>query len=202
MAANQTNYYLRERIYYGHQTLLRAGEDVSAADFARVFSVDGPPIGWHLWHIARFADKLEAKLAQVIDGEQTAEIWYRDEVTKRWEVAPDRLGVFESGMGQAHEDAQETIAQVGQDSILAYVRAAFEGCDSAVGKLTDADFEASFFGLYDYAYDKETGKVWATEPRASLVADDLMFHVNHASRHLGMMEALRGLLGVAGTISV
>lgn len=199
---SNTEKYVKGRIAWMHGWLVRAGEGISEGEFVHVFSPQAPPIGWHLWHMARFADRLQAKLGEVTEGEKSAEIWYRDELSKRWEISPDLLGVYETGMGQAHGDAQETIRQVGQAAIMEYAKAAFGACDAVIDRLTEADFDKTFHGLYDYSYDPATGKVWTVEPKASLVADDLVFHATHGSRHMGMMEALRGLLGSSGTLSV
>lgn len=196
------NRHTKERVHLVHNWLIRAGESVNSDQFVHVFSPDAPPIGWHLWHMARFADRLQAKLEQVIDSSASNEIWQREGVPARWNLTPDRLGVFDSGMGQAHGDAQATMAQVGQDEILAYAKSVFDASSQVLEKLTDADFEKVYHGILDYGYDGATGKVWATEPKESVIAQDLVFHASHGSRHMGMMEALRGLLGTAGTLSV
>ena len=193
---------LRNRIYMVHAWLIKAGETVNVEQFAHVFSQDAPPIGWHLWHMARFADRLQSKLADVTDGSPAAEIWYRDNVSSDWNLSPDNLGVFESGMGQAHKQAQATVSEVGQAAMVDYAKAVFEVCDATTGKVADDDFNKTYQGIRDYEYDAATGKVWATRPKESTVADDLIMHSNHGSRHLGMMEALRGFLGTAGTLSV
>lgn len=196
------NSYTAQRVQLAHNWLVYAGESISAADFARVFSPDAPPIGWHLWHMARFADRLQAKLSQLEEGEATEEIWERENVPALWKVAPDRLGVFASGMGQTHTDAQKTIATAGQNAILRYAGDVFAACNAAVERLTDADWERTYYGILDYSYDRATGIVQATGPTESNVAQDLVFHASHGSRHAGMMEALRGLLGRAGTLTV
>lgn len=197
-----TNSFLKDRVYFVHDWLIRAGKVVSADQFGHIFSEEAPPIGWHLWHMARFADRLQAKLATVTTGSEAAEIWYRDNISTQWGILASELGVFESGMGQSHQQAQATIVQVGQTAVIDYAQVAFEACDAAVAQLSDTDFDKSFYGLFDYAYDANSGEVWASEPRESVVAQDLIFHATHGSRHMGMMEALRGLLGTAGTLSV
>ena len=197
-----TTHFLKERIYLVHSWLIRAGEAVTIDQFVHAFSQDAPPIGWHLWHMARFADRLQAKLALVTDGSAGLELWHRDEIPSQWNLSSDRLGVFESGMGQAHADALATTVRAGQIAIMDYADAVFKTCNDTTGKLADSDFERVYYGVRDFGYDGETGKVWATEPEESTVAQDLIFHASHGCRHMGMMEALRGLLGTAGTLSV
>ena len=197
-----TNSFLQDRVVFVHAWLMNAGNSVSADQFAQTFSDVAPPIGWHLWHMARFADRLQSKLAHITDGAQNPEIWYRDNTCANWNLLAEDLGVFESGMGQGHAEAQATIVQVGQAAISAYANSVFAACDETVKKLADTDFDKTYHGLLDYGYDAATGKVWATDPKESTIGQDLIFHATHGSRHMGMMEALRGLLGTAGTLSV
>lgn len=200
---NTTFHYLKNRVYLVHHWLIQAAQSVSDAQFSHVFSKDAPPIGWHLWHMARFSDRLQSKLTAATGKKPGTEIWYRGEgVASNWQLVADRLGVYETGMGQAPEDAQATMVQVGQATIIDYASAVFDACNSAVDQLSDSDMQKTYFGILDYAYDGNTGQVWAGEPKASVIGEDLIFHLTHGSRHVGMMEALRGLLGSAGTLSV
>ena len=202
MSKHSVQFLLKGRISMVHDWLIRAGEVVSADEFVHIFSKDAPPIGWHLWHMARFTDRLQHKLAVLLDDPTASEIWYRDHVARSWNISPNQLGVFETGMGQVHQQAQSVIIKGGQTAISNYAQAVFERCNTTINKLTDSDFEKTYDGILDYGYDAATGKVWSTEPKESVVAQDLIFHASHGSRHMGMMEALRGLLGTAGTLSV
>lgn len=199
---NKTFHYIKNRVYLVHDWLFRAGESVSSEQFARQFSQDAPPIGWHLWHMARFSDRLQSKLIEVTHSEPGTERWHQETLAANWHLEADRLGVFETGVGQAHEDAHVTIVQAGQSAILDYASAVFDLCNSTISQLSDSDLEKTYYGMNDYAYDGRTGRVWASEPKESVVVEDLIFHLTHGSRHAGMMEALRGLLGSAGTLSV
>ena len=200
--AQRTSQFLKERVYSVHEWLIQAGESVNGDQFAHVFSTNAPPIGWHLWHMARFGDRLQSKMAAITEDRPVSEIWYREDVAASWNLQADRLGVFESGMGQAHADAQASIVSAGQSKVVDYAGAVFAACDKTISKLTESDMEKTYFGIRGYAYDGKTGRVWANEPKESVIAEDLIFHSNHGSRHMGMMEALRGLLGTAGTLSV
>lgn len=198
----QTFNYIKKRVYLVHAWLIQAGEMVSSEQFVHIFSSDAPPLGWHLWHMARFTDRLQAKLNAVQNSELGAEIWYQEAVAKKWHLEPENLGVFETGMGQSHADARNTIINVGQPAVIDYAQAVFEVCNTTLAQLTDSDMPKTYFGILDYAYDNQTGRVWASEPKESVIVEDLVFHLTHRSRHAGMMEALRGLMGSAGTLSV
>ncbi len=48
-----------------------------------------------------------------------------------------------------------------------------------------------------------TGQLYFSGERNIAVLDDLLFHISHTGRHLGMIEALRGVMfAIAGTASV
>ena len=167
---------IKERNKLVHAWLIRAGRSVTESQFAHVFSPDAPPIGWHLWHMARFADRLQAKLGEVTEGMVGAEVWESQGIFGVWVIDSSTLGVFDSGMGQSHEDAQKTIRKVGQGAILGYAQTSFEQCDHRITTLSTADFQMDYYGILDYAYDAATGRVWASEPTVSSVAQDLVFH--------------------------
>jgi hypothetical protein len=42
-----------QRIQQTHGWLLKVGEELPDEGLARQFAETAPPIGWHLWHIAR-----------------------------------------------------------------------------------------------------------------------------------------------------
>ena len=199
---NTTYQYIKNRVVGVHGWLIRAGESITGEQFSYAFSKDAPPIGWHLWHMARFADRLQAKMTTAIYPEPGMEIWHRDAVASKWQLEADTLGVFETGMGQTHGDATMTIVQAGQSAVVDYANMVFDVCNATISQLSDSDLEKTYYGLLDYAYDGSTGRVWEGEPKEAVIIEDVIFHANHGSRHMGMMEALRGLLGGAGTLSV
>jgi hypothetical protein len=192
----------RERIHMVHHWLLRAGRSVTDEQFHHIFSPTAPPIGWHLWHIARFADVLQSKLNRQLHENPVDDYWTSDAVALKWGVDGLGFGVFEAGLNQGHADAQNLIRMAGRGAVMDYSKLAFEACDQAIKQLTASQLAGRFYGLFNYRYDRDSGAVWATDPVESLVAADLVFHGSHASRHMGMMEALTGLLGQAGTLSV
>ncbi len=78
----------------------------------------------------------------------------------------------------------------------------FAACDAKVQEISKDHLNTIYVGVLDYDYDSSTGSVWPEPSKESTIGQDLMFHANHSSRHAGMVEALRGLLGKAGTITV
>ena len=59
---NQIAASLADGIAWTHQAILRLVEDISDEMLAKPPSATAPPIGWHVFHIARWADRLQASL--------------------------------------------------------------------------------------------------------------------------------------------
>jgi len=51
---------MTQRIQGTHKLMLDVTTDLDAEQFGRQPGPAAPPIGWHLWHAARFADRLQA----------------------------------------------------------------------------------------------------------------------------------------------
>lgn len=73
----------------------------------------------------------------------------------------------------------------GQAEVLDYARRAFEFAISAISAIGD-DTLAS---------------VAKDDPDGDTYIDNILIYYEHVSRHLGMIEAIRGLQGLSGTAS-
>ncbi|GAC1696692.1 MAG: hypothetical protein NVS9B6_04070 [Candidatus Limnocylindrales bacterium] len=85
------------------------------------------------------------------------------------------------------DDASAELTLPAKEELLTYLHAAFEAADRAAGTVSDAILEAVIIDHYD-----------RPAPRAQI----LIMHTGHASRHLGMIEALRGVQGERGTATL
>ncbi len=74
-----------------------------------------------------------------------------------------------------------------RDQLTTYLRGAYNDLEQAVGALDDD----AMLALHDDLLGKQAP-----------LADSLTRHLAHANRHLGMVEALRGLRGGHGTATV
>jgi hypothetical protein len=168
---------LAARFARTHQWLLEALEPLVDDVLRERPGASAPSIAFHAWHVARWADRVQARLAG------TTELWERDALARRWGLADGALGRHATGMGLA-DDEYDALRLPGKDELLRYVRAVFTAADQAAAAIADADLETL---IVDH-YDKESPK-----------AQVLIAHTGHASRHLGMIEALRGVRGERGS---
>lgn len=143
-----------------------------------------PAINFHLWHIARFADIVQATVAPVV-GLPAEEIWVQAGLHGAWGM-PDveTLGWNSTGMGMA-DDATADLP-LPAHALREYAHRAFGAANAVYAALDDTTFQTQ---LTDY-FDKQ---------RAA--GDVLIGHVSHVSRHLGSMEALKGAMGLKGSVT-
>lgn len=171
---------LAKRFCLTHRWILEATDAVDDAALRRSHGPHAPPIGFHVWHVARWADRVQSRLHGDV------EVWHRDGVARLWGLGEGELGTHSTGMG-LDDDASAALALPPRDLLLSYVRAAFEAADRGALALTDEDLERV---IRDH-YDKDA-------PTAQI----LIAHTGHASRHLGMIEALRGVEGEQGSATM
>lgn len=190
-----------------HNGILRLVQDLSDERFAKAPSATAPPIGWHVFHIARFADRLQASLPNRLpeeshESELPRQIWLVEDVANVWGVDSTALGWLDTGAGMTIDQAID-VASVGRAMMTEYAEKAFLAADNATKQLHDHELTQKRNSIEpDFRVD-ETGALITTGPRQVTVLFDLLFHNDHGKRHLGMIEALKGaMFSVSGTASV
>lgn len=191
-----------QRIHRVHGYLLDVTDVLTGEQLARRLTPTATPAGWHLWHIARWADRLQAshpnrRYSADAPWDQSRQIWNTDKLASGWGLDPERLGILETGAGMADDDAA-VIPRVGKVALLDYARRAFRAADDAAVQLAlVADDDRN--SIQEYTIDRQQREVAASAGARVPVVADITFHLSHANRHLGMIEALRGVLELRGT---
>lgn len=177
------------RIARTHGWLIDAASELSDDQLAWRAGAQAPPIGFHLWHVARWADRLQAKLPEMLGARPQREVWQAEAYARHWLVEADQLGFESTGMGM-DEDTSAQIPVAGKDVLVRYARQAFEACNRAVEQLGDADLLKA---CPDVMYGRDA---------MASVGQFVIMHMSHAGRHLGMIEALKGILGERGSATM
>ncbi|TAK01320.1 MAG: DinB family protein [Chloroflexota bacterium] len=151
-----------------------------------------PSIAFHAWHMARWADKHQAALPAWLAGRAipgpAAEIWVRDGFAVRWGMADLDTGDHGgTGVG-LDDDVSAALPLPDVPELLAYLEAAFGAFLEGIRAIDDD--EALDLEIVDH-FDE-----------ASTIGDAIADATSHTDRHLGMIEALRGVLGERGTVTV
>jgi hypothetical protein len=166
---------LRRETHYGVLTLVN---DLTDDQLRLRPGPHAPDIGFHVWHLARRADHDRA----LIEG--TPQIWAQRELASVWGLAPVELGQADAGT-EMGDEASEALLLPAKDLLLEYARETFDALDATLTSAPPDSLNLPF----------------GTAKNAKPLVDYLFVFVTHDNRHLGMIEALRGVLGLRGTAS-
>jgi hypothetical protein len=169
---------LAARFALTHQFLLKVADTSTDDDLRWLAGPTSPPIGFHLWHCARWADRW----AEALGAPQ--QVWTRDRLADAWHF-PAALGAGDTGM-EMPDDAATALPIPDRAALRTYMAAAFAELERALGGVDDAR-------LLDV-----DGLAGEDAP----LGESLLRQLSHANRHLGMVEALRGVRGGRGTVTI
>jgi|GEM_PF-5133097 len=154
-----------------------------------------PPIGWHIFHIARWSDIFQSSFLN------REELWFADSLRDKYRLSDIPLGLLEMGTLMTDEDATRLPEVMGRENLMAYSQAVFELANHALDDLTIDDLYAMRESILriDFSADPMTEAPGKQVP----TINDIMFHIGHVHRHLGMIEGLIGAtLDRSGTATV
>jgi hypothetical protein len=178
---------LVEEIAFVHTSFLEALDDLDDHLFRSRPGAKAPSIAFHLWHTARWADALQARLGSFapdlgrLAGRE--QLWDERALVRGWGLG-DSLGKMATGMG-LDDDASAALPLPPMAEVTTYARDAFAGAEEILRDVHDDELLLPTADFYDEGD-------W-------VVLHHFGWHLGHASRHLGMVEALKGVLGIRGT---
>ena len=144
-----------------------------------------PSCKWHIWHMARWADYVQSLLSPIVD-EQTPELWEADGIEDEWGFDDIDLGMWNVGSGLGNENGQ-TLPLPSAVKVTSYAKKAFALLEGRVAELDNVQFDSPFTDWHDVD---------------TSIGDAMIGYLAHANRHLGMLEAISGVLGKDGTATV
>jgi hypothetical protein len=145
-------------------------------------------IGFNLWHIARWSDNLIAEILKEfpeldIDLGEATEIWEQESLAQKWGLPPV---LYPGGTGLSDE-AIDGLSFPSKDEMIAYLRKTFSRTEKFIENC-DERYLSSEPIADEVLYKTITDIRW-----------NLYYYLMHHCRHLGMMEALKGLLTGQGS---
>lgn len=174
-----------------HDALLRVVDDLTDEQLTHGGGLSSPSIAFHLWHAARWADLLQSKIPGMTAelGKRLGkgcQIWEVEALANQWGLDSSTLGEGSNGMGM-DDNVSASLPLPGKEQLADYARRVFEQANQAIAAVDDEQLNASCIDLYG---------------RETSVAAAVISHLRHLNRHLGMIEALRGVQGLRGTATV
>ncbi len=148
-----------------------------------------PSVKWHLWHMARWADLAQSMLAPVAAGDPDLshrgdEIWDALGIGDEWDFGDTSLGnQWRTGTTVPNPDsASMPLPETAK--VVGYARATFEVLERRFSEIDGTKYRERFVDWHDVE---------------STTGDAMIGYIAHANRHLGMIEAIRGVLGLDGS---
>jgi hypothetical protein len=159
-----------------HERLLTAGEVLSPEQFAWSAGPSLHSVAWQLWHAARWDDVFASYFHKALVKEPRSQVWERESLADRWSLTSGSMGLRDTGTKMSDEAADE-VRFPHQKEVAGYARLAFAYAEEAITLISDDLLLAA-------------PKV---EPEGDTKFDNALIYLEHLSRHLGMIEAIRGL---------
>src|ERR1700694_2165828 len=162
-----------------HERLLTAAEEVSPEQFTWSAGPSLHSVAWQLWHAARWDDVLASYFHRALARHPRTQVWERESLADRWSLAHGSMGRRDTGTEMSNEAAEE-IRFPDQKELVGYARLAFAYAEEGIKLLPDGQLLA----------------VAKDDPDGDTQLDNGLIYLEHLSRHLGMIESIRGLQGM------
>lgn len=172
---------LASRYRRNQENLLELVSELTDEQIAWTPNSTTPAVGFHVWHLARWADYLQ----ELING-PGSQLWEAEGLATRWNLETKSLGYAQTGM-EMDGDSAQALPIPEKGILLDYARRSFAAAQQAVAKIEDD----RFFAVYECLH----GENWHDGHIGPIV----MTWMTHDNRHLGMIECLIGLQGRSGS---
>jgi hypothetical protein len=173
-------------INLNHSRFLDYARDLTEDELLRQPSRTAPPIGWHIWHIMRWADMLQASFPD------HTEVWKTRNLSAEYGLDSTTLGPLQMGTSISHEMACHIATTIDRERLMAYTQTVNTLCQQALAGLQDDDLLRPRTSIV--RLDFSTNPPGETAGDTVPLIHDLDFHLGQANRHLGMIEALIGVM--------
>ena len=180
--------FVLDQVRVGYRRTHDALVDVAAkTDEAAFHKAAGTAnsIGFNLWHVARWDDSLFPQMATFIPDlaaplGSPEQLWVREDLAKKW-LLPSDLGGGAAGTGLPQDTAHGLVLPA-RAELVDYATRVFDEFAERIALLDSAGL-----ALKIPPKNERTVGHW------------VLYYWEHAARHLGMMEALRGVFGESGS---
>lgn len=176
---------VRKRFELGHQRLLRALEDITEEQMVWHPTPITHSIAWNVWHLGRWADYLQAKIATMTPRlghvlGPSREIWETDGLVARWGFDPTTLGWKQLGTDMDDETAA-ALRFPEKGTVVGYARRAYEAAEQAVDAIADDEFGQTYRSPHRWEGERAIGVY-------------IVGYYAHDERHLGQILYARRLM--------
>jgi DinB superfamily len=170
-----------------HERVLKVVDELSDEQFGKPLHRSVHSIGWQVWHIARWEDRFaEILLENLPELAQRHgarhQIWTSESLGERWGLPVGTMGLRDTGTSM-DDEAADRVELPAKAEVVDYARRVFALVDELASSLPD-DVLLS---------------VMPGDPDRDSTGQNVMIYLEHVSRHLGMIEAMKGQQGLTGS---
>jgi len=191
--SRQTFGLLAKQYHSCHKAALAMVDELSQDQFRWRPSRGPQSIGWNLWHIARWDDYLAEVLLQQTPSlghlGPSRQVWKERNIATRWGLDSVDLGLEDGGTSLTDLQAA-TMTFPSKEAVIEYAEEAFDHLDAILPELDDS--------LIPQVLPTVTTEAFPTHDPYGVTVMEMF---RHACEHLGMMEALKGMLGLRGSVT-
>ena len=165
-----------------HTNILQLVESLSEDQLRWQLHPLANSIGFQLWHLARGADYVQARLSDATTElsqrlGMRPQIWLAENYAEQWKLDPDTLGIEQLGWEMTPEDAAH-LKFPSKGALIEYTQRSFAAEEQALVALDEEQFRT--FRLHAWAKEQTVGNF-------------LMSYFVHYREHLGAMQYIKGL---------
>jgi hypothetical protein len=176
-----------------HEAALTMVDELSVNQFEWRPTKGPQSIAWNLWHIARWDDYLAEVLVKQTPSLRhlgpPKQVWKELNLATRWGLGSADLGLEDGGTGLADGQAA-AMKFLSKEAVVEYAGGAFEHLDSVLPELDDTLIRLLLPTVTTEAF-----------PMHDSYGVTVMEMFRHACEHLGTMQALKGMLGLRGSVT-
>jgi hypothetical protein len=170
-----------------HGRVIESAERTVDGQFAKSMGTRVHSVAWQVWHIARWDDRYAEILVEKtpeLAGRfgAPAQVWAAESLATQWGLPIGRMGRRDTGT-EMDDQSADALRLPDKALVIDYARRVFARLQSVLNALPESRIFTPIPG----------------DPDNDTYAHNTMLYLDHVQRHLGMIEALRGLQGTAGT---
>ncbi len=159
-----------------HERILKAAEEMTPEHVVWSAGPSLHSVAWQLWHAARWDDVLGSYLHRALAQEPRTQVWERESLAEHWSLPGGSMGRRDTGT-EMSDKAAEQLRFPDKEEVVGYAKLAFAYAEQGIELIPDDLLLA----------------VAKNDPDADTQLDNALIYLEHLSRHLGMIEAIRGL---------
>lgn len=183
---------LKRRYRLGHRRLYKMLEGLTEEQFAWKPAPATHSIAFNVWHLARWADYLQAKIPSMASSLERklghgVQIWEVEGLAKQWGLDPDALGWGQTGM-EMNDEAAADLTLPSMPIVMHYFRRTFDAMERALEAIDDEELRILYRSPNEWEGERPVGEY-------------VIGYAIHDDFHRGQIAYLRRLLGLTRAIA-